>query len=226
MVSVGVDVPRLGLMAVQGQPKTRAEYIQATSRIGRSKAGPGLVVVSFNAAKARDRSAFEAFTAWHGSIYRDVEATSVTPFASRARDKALSATLVSMFRHGFPVMWDSPDLAKLTDADLRTVVDAIEARVRAIEPLELAQTEMQINELLDSWLDSGPRFYLEHSDLANSLLQDAETFARSVAKGRNPDEAWPVMNNMRSVEASTPFRMVEGLKQEPSQNRPVRPWRA
>ena len=108
MISVGVDIPRLGLMVVNGQPKGIAEYIQATSRVGRGKI-PGLVVSIYNNAKSRDRSFYETFNTWHSSLYRDVEATSVTPFSSRARDRALHAVLVALVRHLIP------DLENITD---------------------------------------------------------------------------------------------------------------
>ena len=91
MLSVGVDIPRLGLMLVNGQPKSISEYIQATSRVGRKAEGPGLVLTLFNDAKIRDKAHFETFKSWHSALYKSVEATSVTPFASRARDKALHA---------------------------------------------------------------------------------------------------------------------------------------
>ena len=90
MLSVGVDVSRFGIMVVNGQPKGMAEYIQSTSRVGRGSV-PGLIVSIYNDAKVRDRSHFETFRTWHESLYRDVEATSVTPFSSRARDRALHA---------------------------------------------------------------------------------------------------------------------------------------
>ena len=89
MISVGVDIPRLGLMLIVGQPKTIAEYIQATSRVGRGKV-PGLVVGLYNNGRVRDRSHFESFASWHRTLYREVEATSVTPFAPRAQDKGTS----------------------------------------------------------------------------------------------------------------------------------------
>ena len=84
-----LDILRLGLMVVQGQPKTAAEYIQATSRIGRDHNRPGLVVVVLNLHKPRDRTHFEQFGHFHRSFYRAVEATSVTPWAARAMDRAL-----------------------------------------------------------------------------------------------------------------------------------------
>jgi len=96
MISVGVDIDRLGLMVVAGQPKTTAEYIQASSRVGRQH--PGLVLTCFNLGKPRDRSHYERFAAYHESFYRFVEATSLTPFSGRALERGLVGTLVAMTR--------------------------------------------------------------------------------------------------------------------------------
>ncbi|WP_437650365.1 DISARM system helicase DrmA [Sorangium sp. So ce362] len=98
MISVGVDIDRLGLMVVAGQPKTTAEYIQASSRVGRQDRWPGLVVTVYNLHKPRDRSHYEHFAAYHESFYRFVEATSVTPFSGPALDRGLVGTLVAMVR--------------------------------------------------------------------------------------------------------------------------------
>lgn len=210
MVSVGVDVSRLGLMAMNGQPKTRSEYIQATSRVGRSKF-PGLVVSVLNAAKPRDRSHFETFFGWHSTLYRDVEATSVTPFASRARDRALHAALVAMIRHSHPGMQRSPKLINAPDALLQDVVAEIERRVASIDSREVMACENEINERLDNWDSRNPTHYKNPHMPNKSLLISADQHAQRLATGRLPAAAWPTMNNMRSVEASTRFRMAEVL---------------
>jgi hypothetical protein len=98
MISVGVDIDRLGLMVVAGQPKTTSEYIQASSRVGRQH--PGLVVTCFNVRRPRDRSHYERFVSYHQSFYRYVEATSLTPFSGPALDRGLSGTLLAMARLG------------------------------------------------------------------------------------------------------------------------------
>ncbi len=99
MISVGLDIPRLGLMVVFGQPKTHAEYIQATSRVGRDDARPGLVVTLFNIHKPRDRSHYERFRHYHETFYRSVEIGSVTPFSARALDRGFAGALVGLSRH-------------------------------------------------------------------------------------------------------------------------------
>ena len=110
MISVGLDISRLGLMVVLNQPKTAAEYIQATSRVGRQLSEnpeqnkPGLVLVLLNPNRPRDRSHFELFPYWHQTFYRHVEATSCTPFASRALDRGLPGVVVAMARHGDPAL--------------------------------------------------------------------------------------------------------------------------
>ena len=100
MISVGLDITRLGLMVVLGQPKTASEYIQATSRVGRDDERPGLVVTLLNVHRPRDRSHYERFEAWHVSFYRSVEATSVTPFSPRAIDRGMAGVTVALARLG------------------------------------------------------------------------------------------------------------------------------
>lgn len=98
MISVGVDIDRLGLMVVAGQPKNTSEYIQATSRVGRSANGPGLVSTVFNWARPRDLSHYERFEHYHETFYKHVEALSVTPFSARALDRGLTGVMVGLIR--------------------------------------------------------------------------------------------------------------------------------
>ncbi len=127
MISVGVDVGRLGLMIAVGQPKTTAEYIQATSRVGRSDPGPGLVFTLYNWARPRDLSHYETFEHYHATFYRQVEALSVTPFAPRALDRGLSAVLVALARQGTDrKAWNPNAGAQLVDLDSPEVTEIIE----------------------------------------------------------------------------------------------------
>lgn len=99
MISVGLDILRLGLMVVLGQPKTHAEYIQATSRVGRDDHKPGLVLTLLNVHKPRDRSHYERFRHYHETFYRAVEVPSVTPFSARALDRGFAGAMVGLARH-------------------------------------------------------------------------------------------------------------------------------
>ena len=211
MLSVGVDIPRLGLMLVNGQPKGIAEYIQATSRVGRGNV-PGLVVAVLNNAKARDRSHYESFPTWHKTLYRDVEPTSVTPFASRARDRALHAVLVALIRHLVPGMLKRPALDEAALAAATHLISDITSRSSAIDPEETA-VRQELERCLDTWDFRAPSSYWSPWQPKASLLQDAERAATLRAMGRMPGDAWPTLNNMRSVEPSTRFRLAERLRE-------------
>jgi len=127
MISVGVDIDRLGLMVVAGQPKTTSEYI----RVGRSKRGPGLVITLFNWARPRDLSHFEAFEHYHETFFKHVEALSVTPFSARALDRGLSGVLVSLVRLQEERLNQNRKAGELPDADpaMPGIFDRVVSRV-------------------------------------------------------------------------------------------------
>ena len=209
MLSVGVDIPRLGLMLVNGQPKGIAEYIQATSRVGRGDVA-GLIVAVLNDARARDRSRYESFPTWHSTLYRDVEPTSVTPFASRSRDRALHAVLVALVRHLVDGMLDKPVLDENARGKARGLIDDIVCRARRIDPNETA-VKNELYGYLDHWGFRAPDRYWSRQ-VRRSLLQDAERAATLRAMGRMAGDAWPTPNSMRTIEPASRFKLAEWLR--------------
>ncbi len=186
MISVGLDITRLGLMVVLGQPKTTAEYIQATSRVGRDEDRPGLVITLMNIHRPRDRSYYERFQSWHNTFYRAVEATSVTPFSPRAIDRGLAGVSVGLARLGCDKLTAPHNaLAILNHRDeLDFVAEALSRRAenhdkdRSSDEIEEQRIRLRsaVIDLLDSWShlaeEKGKLQYQQEEGAAPPLLYD------------------------------------------------------
>ncbi|MGW3816027.1 helicase-related protein [Streptomyces sp. NPDC005046] len=152
MIAVGVDVERLGLMAVMGQPQTTAEYIQATSRVGR--AHPGLVAVMLNSVRPRDRSHYENFLHFHSALYREVESTSVTPFSARSRDRGLHAVVVALARTLIPEARENDAAGRIdsyVDRLHAEIKPLLKSRVSHVSPEEEQDTSDAFDEFVEWW---------------------------------------------------------------------------
>ncbi|WP_062355847.1 helicase-related protein [Herbidospora yilanensis] len=207
MISVGVDVDRLGLMAIMGQPQTTAEYIQASSRVGRRD--PGLVVMLYNASRSRDRSHYERFVSYHSALYRQVESTSVTPFSSRARDRALHAVFVGLGRLVFPEMRPNSAAgnARRFGERFEELKDIILARVRAVDPEEAAGTEADLDDIIAKWrkmADNNPDLVYEaKANFKRSEPRADDTALLCTYADEDLRDAIPTLWSMRDVDVES-----------------------
>ena len=152
MISVGLDVTRLAVMILNGQPLTTAEYIQASSRVGRG-AVPGLVFANFYRDQARSLSHYENFRPYHDAFYRFVEPTSVTPYTYQARTRALHAALVIAIRHVIPHLLRNTQAGQLdpTNAAVQRVVCTLKKRCLDADPERAPETHAHLDRLLAQW---------------------------------------------------------------------------
>lgn len=203
MVEVGLDVQRLGLMTVIGQPKSASQYIQVTGRVGRSNSSPGLIVTVLNPGTVRDRSHYEGFTAWHNRLYASVESVSVTPFTSRALERScpsVMATLIRMLASGAGVVEQSVEFWDRASAVLVSRIDPSDQRAqtnlsRQLQYLyTLVTAPDALNYVWDKW------------DGSEKPLMYGAGEPLPVERAGTP--YWSVMNSMRSVEADTMMRVA------------------
>lgn len=201
IIEVGVDVPRLSMMTVVGQPKTTAQYIQVSSRIGRDPSKPGLVVTLLSPNKARDISHFEKFKNYHQKIYSFVEPTSVTPFSIPSVERTLHALVVILVRQ----LSDISTLANDPTADIprllrKRVYDVIEERIQKVSPGDRDYVLSKLDQRLTEWSHWLPKDYGTFQGLPDdpSLMYQA---------GQTPPDtwvnfSWPTLTSMRGVDGS------------------------
>ncbi len=219
MISVGVDVSRLNLMFLQGQPKSVSEYIQASSRIGRTN--PGLAVTLYDSSKSRDRSYYEQFKAFHGAFYKYVEPTGVTPFSAPARDRALHAVLLSGVRQSI-VELNSDDCASfVVDDDIRKKVeelaDFIYERVKEINSYnpegmndDSEAVKGQLGSFIEEWeRKAGAVEKLVYGD--SYVATDAPKGKNRIIKrfeDKNKDDAQRTLTSLRNVDKTVPVSVL------------------
>lgn len=212
MVSVGLDVARLALMTINGQPLTTAEYIQASSRVGRSDV-PGIVFMNYYRDQARSLSHYESFRPYHEAFYRFVEPTSVTPYTYQARQRALHAALVIVMRHAC-IGLAGNDHAANFDPDHPAVDKAIMEFKRrcgqsASNKSQQAEIEAHIDGLVVAWRDEAVRcresrralrYQVSGNDnAADRLLYNHDDRIRGL---------WPTLQSLRNVENSALLKVL------------------
>lgn len=219
MISVGVDVSRLNLMFLQGQPKAVSEYIQASSRIGRKN--PGLAVTLYDASKSRDRSYYEQFIPFHSAFYKYVEPTGITPFSSPARDRALHAVLLAGARQSdlsLNADRDATNILLQDDADaIRKFAKFLFERVREINaynPEGMRDDSDKVQEELDNFIHE---WHIK-ADLFDDLVYGDRYVSDSAPKGthrliktfddKTVDDAQRTLTSLRNVDKSVPVSVL------------------
>ena len=205
MISVGLDVPRLGLMTVSGQPKTTSEYIQATSRVGRNAgSAPGIVFVLYRPGRPRDKSHYEHFKEYHSKLYCCVEPTSVTPFSAPVRDRALHAIMIGIMRLEQNQSYNESK-PKIPNTELlEHIHKVISERLKTIDPEELKETLERMKWVLDQWTSYMPDCWAPKHNRDLSYTNDVPLMFWA---GTHKNRAWgraglETPTSMRNVDSS------------------------
>jgi hypothetical protein len=214
MLQVGVDVQRLGLMVVTGQPKNMAEYIQASSRVGRSTAGPGLVVTLYQWNRPRDLAHYEHFCYEHATFGRRVEGLTTTPFSKRALDRGLAGMLVAAVRHRSDTALPNlgAHVAPLSAPAVAPMLAELRARAEMVADSAPVGAEVadRAQWLLDRWqhrratLPTGQLGYKADTKAAAGLLREPDA---------PPWDHWSAPLSLRDVE---PDILLQLRRDDPS----------
>ena len=215
IIEVGVDIDRLSLMAVVGQPKTTSQYIQVTGRVGRLwTERPGLVVTIYSASKPRDRSHFEKFRSYHERLYAQVEPTSVTPFSPPVLDRALHAVITAYARQAGNdrVANDPYPYPESLIEELRAI---ILPRVSAVDEAEEANFERVFDERAREWERWKRTRWTGSFDAQDiPLLRAAGDYVnRAAAK-----ISWSTPRSMRGVDAECQVEITQLFLSEEEEN--------
>lgn len=197
IIEVGVDIDRLGLMTIVGQPKTTAQYIQVSGRVGRNVKTPGLVITIYGAAKPRDRSHYERFRTYHQQLYAQVEPTSVTPFAEPVLKRALHAAAISRMRQLKPALEPSP----FPQAEFDDSMGLLRARAALVDSDELPVFDQWVAERSRQWAKGERTSWATVTYFNGHPTQGLMRPAGELADPGNRNITWETPMSMRNVDA-------------------------
>lgn len=210
MVSVGLDVSRLAVMVINGQPLTTAEYIQASSRVGRGEV-PGFVVANYYRDQARSLSHYESFRAYHESFYRYVEPTSVTPYTYQARIRALHAALVIAIRLSDPRLAGNDAAGNFDpdDSTMAKIIEELKMRCRRADHDRGDESARHLDELAEQWSGAVQKAYQQLERLVYSGREGDRRDQRLLySHDSKIPGLWPTLNNMRNVENTSLVKIL------------------
>ena len=220
MISVGIDIARLNVMLLVGQPKLTSEYIQASSRVGRSY--PGIAFIMYDASKSRDRSHFEQFKQYHESFYRYVEPTGATPFSKPARDRSLKALLVAMIRNAEPTLSSEKDASQFRVEKYESTIEELKSYIidrsvginNRINPDMLsdrADISDEIDDFFREWEEIASLYDKDHFSYGEKyMVRNPEAGEGRLLKSFGTDDrnGFDAMTSMRNVDTTVSGNII------------------
>ena len=203
MISVGVDVPRLNIMSIVGQPKLTSEYIQASSRVGRSD--PGIVFTLYDGRKSRDDSHYEIFQAYHQAFYKYVEPTSITPYSEASIDRMLHSVFISMIRHSTSLNSDDSAVnIEIEEDSIEKIKEYIIARALEIEPTSVGYIRDKLEEIINVW-----KYKLDNKEMPVKFVKGDNPLISGFYDKSVIIKGIPTMTSMRNVDGEVGVKIFE-----------------
>lgn len=197
IIEVGIDIERLGLMTIVGQPKTTAQYIQVSGRVGRrADISPGLVLTIYGAAKPRDRSHYERFRTYHQQLYAQVEPTSVTPFATPVLRRALHAAAIAYIRQTSPSIAPHP----FPRIEFDDAIALLRERAAIVDQEELPVFDRMADRRARQW-ESWERTTWEANVIGGDPKQGLMRRAGTLPDLESKAMIWDIPTSVRNVDA-------------------------
>ena len=211
MLSVGVDVDRLNLMVINGQPKSTSEYIQASGRIGRKD--PGIVITNYSYIRPRDLSYFENFNQFHSIYHKSVEPGTLTPFAGRARDRGLAGVFIALVRLSSKSVSEDPKMFRKNEL-INEIKNKILERVALLEPEEKKFVDEDIEKIIEKW-ETAINQFRNWSEESNSDLK----YRRNPVTNETKSGVTYLLNSSRDIFNEHTFVIPESLREAESEIR-------